>query len=327
MQSQGDSNPILGIIHSLSVTQKRVLLGVGLCLAMASALAQVILFIGFSNDGLDKLLAGVIALALVGCQFVFVSVAITLAKAKHYFLAGCLFLILGLLLWVSVSGSASFFESRFNGQQQIGLEESGAYQEQKLFIGEYREQAEAFRASAAVATRKGNSAAAGYLLRQAKKATKSAQQAASELLTIKIQTKSSGEELAVLAGEHRWLLWYTLAALVDVCALLCFAVLGVAGESVSDVGVLTQGVETQTPSPAPAPAPTPRQVIDPLKIELIKQQIVGGHFGNNPGVRAVMREHGISSHKVVSGIYQDLEAVNVIKRAANLKTYELVMMV
>ena len=330
MQSQRDSNPVLGIIHSLTATQKWFLLVLGLCLAMASAIAQVILFTSYANSGIDTALAGLIALALVGCQFVFVSVAISLAKAKHYFMAVCLGLVLVVLLWVSVSGSASFFESRFNGQQQASLKTTDAYQVQRLLMDDYRQQASALRVAATAANEKGNAAASGYLLRQAKGATKLAQQAASELLTMKPQEKSSGEELASLAGDNRWLLWYTLAALVDVCALLCFAVLGVDRKNVLSSGVLKKGVETETETETQTQTQTqttakPRKAIDPEKIVLIKQQIKNGHFGKKPGVRAVMKEHHITSHKVVSSIYQDLEADNVVKRAANLRTYELVV--
>ncbi len=301
-----------------------ILKALGLGLALVSMGCEIVLFMDYAQSYLDKAFAFITALALVGCQFAFMGAAIHQVKThKRFWFAGCLFATLGVLFFVSVAGTASYFESRFEVEQQSDLKNTGVYKIQKAFMDDYLSQAQAFKAAAKVATAKGSAPDAGYLLRQAKQATAMAQQAAQKLQSIPTPTQSSG---ATLAGNTGGWLWVVLAALVDMCPLLCFAVISLEGKpaSVLKPKIETPTTENKTVKNENSLKPYTNKQIKHAQDNRIMVEILTGVYGNEPGVREVMRKNDIKSYPRMDAIFSTLKEANKIKQDENSKQYQLI---
>lgn len=151
-----------------------------------------------------------------------------------------------------------------------------------------------------------------------------AQQAAQKLQTIPAPTQNSGATLEGNTGD--WL-WVVLAALVDVCPLLCFAVVSLEGKSASvskpKNETATKENKTVKNESSQAPAKSSKQ----QKQEQDKQimvKILNGHYGNEPGVRDVMRQNDIKSHPRIDAIFGKLKQANKIKQDEISKLYQLI---
>lgn len=62
---------------------------------------------------------------------------------------------------------------------------------------------------------------AGLELNRSVQVSKARIEALTKLENIKAAPTNTGSSMVLLIGECRWLVWYVLACLVDVCALLC----------------------------------------------------------------------------------------------------------
>jgi hypothetical protein len=297
---------------------KTIILILGLVLALVSIVCEVMLFMDYGQTVFDKTLAGITAGALVGCQFGFVAFAVNAWREYKIVNSMVLFCVIAVLFFISVSGTASFFESRFSGQQESALKNSSEYESQAALVLEYQDQAKALRLASKSADK---SADKGWLLTQAQQATKMAQQASEKLLIIQPQAKTSGATLAEFSGQSRWGLWYAIAVLVDLCPLLCFAIT-VTPQNKRDLK--TKAVsKIETPKKEAIEKPQNKKQDMAQKIAVIKKRISAGDFGETPGVRQVMRETGIKSNPLIKTAFNELEAANIVSQCPDTKTYSL----
>ncbi len=318
-----------GLIH-----ESRLVLAVGIALALVSMVAEVQLFMDYAQKPNDKGLAALTALALVACQFLFVGLAIEMWRKKHFGLAAMLFLVLLLLVLISVTGTAAFFESRFASTSQQSTVKSDQYKMQLVLISDLEQQRQDFRKSATDLSLSGNPLNAARKMAKAEKALEDKTAAIEKLAAIKSAPASSGSALVGLVGNYRWMVWYTLAALVDVCALLCFAVLAVSKNKQVLQTQLATNTQTQTAKQTlgqteaePTNEQTSTEVTATKKSEQateVKRQILSGAFGDEPRVRRVMDHFQIKTHSVVAGIFDDLARSGDVKRHENGRTWLLV---
>jgi len=295
-------------------SQNKLILLLGVILAGVSIMCEVLFFIDFTESVTDKVIATVTAVALVGCQFVFLGAAMHMARLKKTVLSILLSIALLFLLIISVSGTASFFESRFVSQNNINLKNSDVYLFQKQLISDLGEQNKALKTAAITANDKGNSWDAGRLLRSAQKAANSQADAINKLSSIQTTTKTAGASLAAFTGELRWGLWFVMAALVDICALLCFAV---TNSYCSSVKISKTSIKHNKQKKIK------QAVINEGIDEVIKNEIINGKFGMSPRVRSVMTEHK-KGHSFIKNIFEDLIAMGVLERIEGGRTFNLV---
>ncbi|MEH6345021.1 MAG: hypothetical protein V7785_08050 [Bermanella sp.] len=299
---------------------RRLVLAVGCCLALVSMAAEIQLFVSYAISLPDKLFAGITALALVACQFIFVGLAIDMLRQKHFCLSALLALVTLVLFIISVSGTAAFFESRFTSVHQANRAQSDVYQLQLKLIEDLTQQENIYKSNALALKKVDKVTRAGLQIDKAVAVSKARASALLKLEKINATPTNAGSALVALMGEYRWLVWYVLAGLVDVCALLCFSVLAVCKQT------QTQKVKKQFKKTAVVQIKQYKQTqTDKLELaEKIKQDIIGGVFGDSPGVRRVMEAFNVKTHSVVAGVFGQLEVAGQIKRHANGRTWLLV---
>ncbi len=303
----------------------RLVLAVGCCLALVSMAAEVQLFVSYAISLPDKVFAGITALALVVCQFIFVGLAVDMLRQKHFFLSAVLALVTAVLFIISVSGTAAFFESRFASIHQASRAQSDVYQLQLKLIEDLTQQEEIYKSNALALKKVDKVTRAGLQLDRSVQVSNKRSEALLKLESIEGAPTNAGSALVALMGEYRWLVWYVLAGLVDVCALLCFSVLAVCKQTVQKQNTQTQAFEKQKTKKQLKQAGVLQnkqtQADKSELIEAIKQDIIGGVFGDSPGVRRVMEAFNIKTHSVVAGVFGQLEAAGKIKRHQNGRTW------
>jgi hypothetical protein len=305
----------------MNKTNKTIILLLGLVLALVSIVCEIMLFMDYAQTTFDKTLAGITAGALVGCQFGFVGFAVNAWRTKRPGVALVLFAVITVLFFISVSGTASFFESRFSGEQETALKNSSEYENQLALVVGYQAQAKALRDAAKAANDKGNSWNAGQLLNKSQEATRMAQQQNEKLTQMQPLAKTSGAALAAFSGQGRWAFWFAIAALVDMCPLICFAI-AVTPQRRNDLKVNAVS-KKETPA-KPITEKTKNKKEEILeKVAQVKRRISQGEFGKTPGVRQVMRETGIKSNPLIKAAFNELETANIVRQCPETKTYSL----
>ena len=318
------------VAQPLSQHKRRLVLAVGCCLALVSMAAEVQLFVSYAISLPDKLFAGITALALVACQFIFVGLAIDMLRQKHFCLSGLLALVTLVLFIISVSGTAAFFESRFTSMHQANRAQSDVYQLQLELIEDLIQQEAIYKSNALALKKVDKVTRAGLQLDRSVQVSKAREKALLKLENIKAAPTNASSALVALMGEYRWLVWYVLAGLVDVCALLCFSVLAVNKNTVQTVqkqNSRTQNTKKQHKHTCSVQTKPNNQTQTRIKqtelTEKIKQDIIDGVFGDSPGVRRVMEAFNVKTHSVVAGVFGQLEEVGKIKRHNNGRTWVL----
>ncbi len=309
-------------------SKSRLVLAVGCCLALVSMAAEVQLFVSYAISLPDKVFAGITALALVACQFIFVGLAIDMLRQKYFCLSGLLALVTVVLFIISVSGTAAFFESRFTSMHQATRAQSDIYQLQLKLIEDLTQQEAIYKSNALALKKVDKVTRAGLQLDRSVQVSKARAEALLKLENIKAAPTNAGSALVALMGEYRWLVWYVLAGLVDVCALLCFSVLAVNKKTVQKQNTHVQNTKKQYKQTCSVQTKPNKQTQTRIKqtelTEKIKQDIIGGVFGDSPGVRRVMEAFNVKTHSVVAGVFGQLEASGKIKRHDNGRTWGLI---
>ncbi len=303
--------------------KSRLVLAVGCCLALVSMTAEIQLFVSYAISLPDKLFAGITALALVACQFIFVGLAIDMLRQKHFYLSGLLALVTLVLFVISVSGTAAFFESRFASMHQANRAKSDVYQLQMRLVKDLTQQEEIYKSNALALKAVNKVTRAGLQIDKATKVASARAKAILKLEKIKAVPSNAGSALVALMGEYRWLVWYVLAGLVDVCALLCFSVLAV-GKQTQVLATLKTKKQLKQTGVAQTNKSKQTQIDKTELTEKIKEDITSGIFGKSPGVRRVMEAFNIKTHSVVAGVFGQLEEAGLIRRHDNGRTWVLI---
>lgn len=212
---------------------KQILILAGLILILISIVCEVMLFIDYADNRIDKIIAGLSAAALVVCQFSFVPLAIKKWQTNKV-LAMFISSIICVLFMVSVSGTAAFFESRFSSKNDVLTKTSNEYMLKQKTINDLFIMHNLFIDSANKAKEEGNNWYAGEQLKEASKINKQRLELIESLKEIEVTPKDSGTALAKALDKSRWTLWLLMAILVDLCPIVCFASLNITSERLTN---------------------------------------------------------------------------------------------
>lgn len=301
----------------MSGALKAGLLLFALALAAVSMTCEIILFAGHTQTDLDTAIAVVTGAGLVGCQYLFAGLGAHLHRQRACLSALSVWLVTLALLVVSVSGSAGFFESRFQASNAQATQSSTGYQLRLQAIDALDQQANELTAAAQASRAQGNAWYAGQLLEQAQTLADKRQQQVAELSQVEATTKSSSTALAMATGEYRWALWWILAALIDLCPLLVFAVL--AGQKPP----LQPAATAQTPQTTAAKQPrlaNPAPVNTP-SVRTIKARIRSHELGDALGIRAAMRTFQTTNYPRTKQAFDELIDEGFLERDGKLFRY------
>lgn len=279
-------------------------------LAGVSIVCEVLLFADQTNTPLDHSIAVVAAAALVGCQYGFAGLGTQLVRQRAVLAASAVWIVTLALLAVSISGSAGFFESRFQASHQEATQTSTGYQLRLQAIDALDQQSTELTAAAQASRAQGNSWYAGQLLEQAQTLADKRQQQLTELSQVTATGTTSSAALAMATGDYRWALWWLLAALIDLCPLLVFAIL--IGQTPAQRQRLASAVNRQTPqTPAQPGGPT---TLNTPSVHTIKTRIRAHELGNALGIRAAMRAFGTSNYPRTKQAFDELIDEGFLKR-------------
>lgn len=284
-------------------------------LAGVSMACEMLLFAEHTQTRLDTAIAVITGAGLVGCQYGFAGLGAFLARRRSVLAAGAVWLLTLALLALSISGSAGFFESRYQQSDQRAVQSSTGYQLRLHAIEALDQQTDELTAAAQAARAQGNSWYAGQLLEQAQASGSERQARLAELDQVEPFATSSSGALAGASGAQRWLLWWTLAALIDLCPLLVFAVL--AGTSGTPLAAPT------TARTAPPKRPTQRPAANAISpnVATIKARIRALELGDGLGIRAAMRTFGTSNYPRTKQAFDELIAEGFLVRDGNAFHY------
>jgi hypothetical protein len=143
-------------------------------------------------------------------------------------------------------------------------------------------------------------------LRQAEQTEYKIEKITRELSQHKTTNNNSGSTLGNNLNDLRWVFWFLLAVLVDICPMFCFA-------NVAKSAVLTLRND-RTVAPIVAPLKIEPYAYEELELTLtIAAEINSNQYGEKPSVRAVMIQHSIR-HDRAKIIFEQLTDMNVVLR-------------
>jgi hypothetical protein len=306
----------------LTRTERATMLLLSFSLAAVSIACEVMLFTSQTNTPLDQALAAITGIALVGFQYVFAAIGARFYQARKTLLAMLLFLITAVLFAVSVSGTAGFFESRLQTSDQANTQDSTEYRLQLSTVESLDHQIAALTESAQVSKDAGNTWNAGKLLEQAAILNKQRIEAITALNQVETNQSTTVSALASLVGKYRWAFWFLLAALVDVCPVVAFAVHGVSTQTLFDNAKTTpeQKEKQQHRLPTDRKKQTPTRTGNTPSVEEIKDA-VRKHPGGPVGIRLAMREVNTTNYQRTKQAFDELENEGVLVRVGKGYAY------
>jgi hypothetical protein len=270
----------------------------------------------------------VTAVCLVGCQFVFAYMLPVTFKQKRYFLWLFMLLSIAALFYVSVSGTASYFDARSSSLQHTSIKNSSDYTDINELIAGYKSESQHFESLAKEEDEKGNDWQASQNQKEAAKAKQKWLDALSLRMAMQPSNKTSTEALAKLHKGDENHFWYMLAVLIDFCPLLCFAALGggrikiVANEKPDGAEPKDKFSVSKNNSKAIEYDARPQQSndTDPL-YSIIVHEIKQGKYGDKPVQRAVQENHGFNNPRRAKRLFDQLEIDGLVIRPEGSKMY------
>lgn len=208
----------------MNAVKKVPLIAVLLALVSVTAAREITLFVSFTANQHDAILAAVFAAALVLAKPLLANAATDQIRAGNKMLASaCTALVLPLMV-VSIAGTALYFETAY--QQTAATEQttSAEYKNTADLIDAKRQSAEALKANAEKSTAKGNTWAAGqYLLKAADIENELA------ALNATAANVTANTSAATITGntlnQYRWAAWLTFALLADLLIIVAVILL------------------------------------------------------------------------------------------------------
>lgn len=298
----------------LNRVEKTAMLAFAFVLTGVSIVCEVLFFIEQTTVVIDTIIAAIIGGSLVCFQFLFTAVATKFWYRGSYKLASVLFVITALLFTLSLSATASFFESRFQTSQQNQIHDSNDYKLNMALINDLTTQEKTLTDSANASTGLGNAWYAGQLLEKASEASEKRQTLINKLNNATAQNPDATTALVSLIGSGRWVLWVVLAGLVDLCPLIAFTAFAI--NETTNIKHKTNKPPSQTKQ---QPQTNTKQVVrNTADIDDIKNVIKNMPSGVIT-VRAVMNEAKTSNYKIINKSFIQLHDEGVLTR--NLKSY------
>ena len=280
----------------------------GSALAMISVYCSAILWSSFASTTADQIIAASIAATLVACQYLFFIVRKNhTGKTKHAHTAAVIILFI-----TSAAATIAWLESRYQASNKTELKSDVIYNQKITHLAELNKKLSTLNTNAQADTNADFRARAKSTLREAEQTEYKIEKLTREISQHKTIGNNAGSTLANNLSDARWVFWALLAALIDICPMLCFANVA---KKIIDIDLVTteratnRNNQTVAPQHAPSNKVTNTDELTPK----ISEEIHNGMYGDKPSVRAVMIKHGIR-HDRVKIIFDQLAEMNVIIR-------------
>lgn len=275
---------------------------IGSTLAIVSIYCSAVFWSSFASTLSDQIIAATIAAALVACQYLFFIVRKNhTGKIKHAHTAAVFILFI-----TSAAATIAWLESRYQSTNKTELKSDVIYNQKITHLAELNKKLATLNNNAATDTALDFRARAKSTLRQAEQTEYKIEKLTRELSQFKSISNNAGSTLANNLNTMRWFLWVLLAALVDICPMICFS-----NTTKNNIATI-QNDQTVAPQPAPTLKTNEPAIYEELALT-IADEISSNQYGDKPSVRAVMMQHNIR-HDRAKTIFEQLAHMNIVKR-------------
>lgn len=273
----------------------------GLVLAVISVYCSAVLWSSFATTTADQVIAASIAATLVACQYLFfITRKQHTGKMKLAHTAAIFVLFI-----TSAAATIAWLESRYQATNKTDLKSDVIYNQKITHLAELNKKLATLNNNASADTNADYRARAKSTLRQAEQTEYKIEKLTREISQHKTAGNNSGSTLANNLNESRWIFWALLAALIDLCPMLCFA-------NVTNKTATIRKNQTVAPQPATTLKTNEPAIYEELALT-IAEEINNNQYGEKPSVRAVMMQHNIR-HDRAKLIFEQLSHMNVVKR-------------
>lgn len=297
----------------------------GITFATISMYCSAVLWWSFAAITIDQIIAATIGAGFVVCQYLF-------HASRNYVASVALFSI-------SVIATIGWIESCYDSIKTTELSSDSSYTQKTKTIAELNNTLTLQNLSASndLANTSANyTGRANKTLALATITSANITQAEIELKTLKNANPSSQKSGAAIANnlaDYRWILWFLLAAMVDIIPRICHRIVKTETAIINAAKeVETEGTETtgatlhQSLQKAPQPSceldattetltEIKGESTDPL-CHTLQQEIISGKWGETIPMKRIMAKHN-ARHDRLKPIFEWLIKNNVIKRQGN----------
>ncbi len=198
-------------------------------LAIVSAYCEISLFIDFAeaDNPIDTWQMGALAGSLVVAQHTLAQRAGSLFSRGHHVAAGMIAILVLVLLVISVSASAVFYEARYQASRSDDLRAGTDYQLRAQLIADQQESIQELKALAKTEKDKGNTWMAGQHATKAQEIQSSLPDLITDLDQVQAPVTSSAGIVAEVLDQYRWLAWITFGLIADLIPMLLLVLLTV----------------------------------------------------------------------------------------------------
>lgn len=190
-----------------------------------STYCEVSLFVSFTEGLGNQVMASIFGFALVLSQLVFAGLIPGLINKKLWVLLSMLALSLGALLFISISGTAYYFERNFSEANISDIKSTSIYQYQLELIDEKKNSIKGLKDLAKKEEDKGNGWIAGQYREKSLKAEMDIQVMISKLSSMENGSAKGTSIINNSLGELRWLVWFLFAIVADLIPVLSIVLL------------------------------------------------------------------------------------------------------
>jgi len=285
----------------------------GLTFAAISIYCSFDLWWSFTSGLIDQIIAAAIGSGSVAAQYLFFTKR---KESKAYYAAACILLV------ISTIATMGWLESRFNSTSDTELKSSASYNLKALKLQQLNDTLSLQNASAkkdlanqeANYTGRANKTLAAAAITQA--AINEEEASLKQLTDQQPSSKKSGSAIANILGHGRWALWLFLAIMVDLIAVLCFAIV----KNELEKNAARPLYPTPREMKKAVLAATPSVVIKPFKTlsendaltATIANKIISNIYGDMPSQQAVMNDHKIR-HDRAKAIFKELQQMQIVE--------------
>jgi hypothetical protein len=275
----------------------------GSLLAMVSIYFSAVFWSSFVNGITNQVITAIIASALVACQYLFFS-----ARKDH---AGAIKhahkLTVFVLFITSGAATIAWLESSYQANNKTELKSDVVYNQKVKHLASLNTKLATLNKNAAADTAAEFRARAKSTLRQAEQTEYKIEKLTREISQFKITSNNAGSTIANNLSFLRWFFWGLLAALIDICPMLCFANITPTKPMYWERGSRHELISEEVKNII-----TEKTVHCELAIT-VAEEIKANKYGEKPSVRAVMTAHNIR-HDRAKLIFDQLTEMKIVTR-------------
>ena len=308
----------------------------GSTFALISIYCSALLWWSFAEHTKDQVIAAIIGSGFVACQYLF--------YANRNYIASTALLV------ISVIATMGWIESCYDSLKTTELISDSSYSEKTKTLTELNNSLALQNLSAKndlANTSINFTGRANRTLAKAKQTQTAIKQIEHEIEQLKNanpSSKKSGSAIANNLADYRWVLWFLLAAMVDLIPRICYKIVATESAATTVTATDTGSVSTLTKSVTETITPTATQplqkslqptqhkdatvlsIVTPTIAEsvtttatecdeltpVIALEIKANQYGEKPSQSAVLRKHKIR-HARTQNIFKELVQMNIIQ--------------